>query len=356
MYPVYGPTLRTSSGLFWDAYRKCYRQTMPINMPLEYQYQFYRGYDSRQGSEIESSLVKFNSYSFANWISAREWAYAHSQAYGELVNRLSDTAGWLENIAQAGKARDMIVLRAVQLGQFAKHLKRADFKKAAKVLSSPIPSGASARKKASQNFLEWEYGWKPIISDLESSLKLLCSDPGVRRLKGSGTHRLDAYETYVNTGPGIGDSQRSTYIHSGFATVTLRTGVRVTNPNVFLASRLGLLDLALPWKLLPFSFVVDWFVNVEQVISSATDWFGVEMIHPTTTEFSKGGIRQTHFTGYRNLQGGDHYVLAERVADSVEMRRMLGISAPTLHVKPFRGFSMQRGAQAIALVLAVLGR
>jgi hypothetical protein len=281
-------------------------------------------------------------------------AAAYNAAYERLKSQVSDRAGWAENIAQINKTRKSIIERSVQLANVAKSLRKGDFVAVAKALRTPIPSGVSNRKAASQNFLEWEYGVKPLISDLQSSMQILLSDPGERAVKGRALERISRVTK-------SGNSTSSAYAFArdaveGTITMTCRTGVRVVNPNLYLANQMGLIDLALPWKLVPFSFVVDWFVNVEQVISSVTDWYGLQLVNPHYTEFLRG--QQTYVSNDLHwISDGRSWgsnVVTQR--SHVELIRTLGLPSPTIVVKPFKGFSLERGLQAISLVLSVLGK
>jgi hypothetical protein len=119
---------------------------------------------------------------------------------------------------------------------------------------------------------------------------------------------------------------------------------------------LGLLDVALPWKLIPFSFIVDWFVNVEDCISSLTDWYGCTLEHPMTTELTKGEQESFSYSNISypvNPPDGNEQKVRQ---SSVKMQRTLGLPGPTLQIKPFKGFSLERGLQAIALVISVFGK
>jgi hypothetical protein len=63
--------------------------------------------------------------------------------------------------------------------------------------------------------------------------------------------------------------------------------VVVTNPNLFLANRLGLLNLpGVAWDLIPWSFVVNMVTNAAQMINSVTDFIGVACDNMSMTRTS----------------------------------------------------------------------
>lgn len=362
--PVTGPFAKFPSYPFADAFQRGYRQAMPVDRPLSYEMYWVYGrrhdVSTMTGQPTIIEDVKSADFDlFNDPLATKKFITCRNQAYERLRSQLGATAGWAENLAQIGKTRQSIIQRATQLGSFASAIRKGRFADAARVLRTPIPSGVSNRKAAAQNFLEFEYGWKPLFSDLVSSADALTSFPEIRiPLYGKSTDVINTLVRNRSSGPTW--NNYSFTVVNGVVGVKLQTVARIVNPNLFLANQLGVIDFALPWKLIPFSFVVDWFVNVEQVISSVSDWYGVELLHPHTTYFAKGHkmdvSRNYAWSGPGVIPGWASSFTRDHERDSVHMSRELGISGPTLAMKPFRGFSLERGAQALSLVLSVLGK
>jgi hypothetical protein len=219
-----------------------------------------------------------------------------------------------------------------------------------------MSANRSRTKSIATQFLEYEYGVKPLVKDLQDSMKILTSDPGPRRIRASAK---EYHSSGVQTNFGAGAYSREDV--SCVLKIVLGTDIRVSNPNLWLAGRLGLIDLALPWKLIPFSFVLDWFGNVEQVISSCTDWFGCELSNQYTTTIARGTRRYISHTPWQNgtyPDGSPRWEFNRTVVDqdSVELKRTLGFSSPSFVIRPFKGFSLERGAQALSLISSVFGR
>lgn len=353
MLPITGPFTKVTTEIDSITTRVGYKQKPPFDRPLAFQLSRYQGWETVVYESGSPTLERrFTGYGVDSHGDSRSIEACYNTAYDNFKNKVSDSAGWAENLAQITKTRKTVVERSVQLANFVSALRRGNIKRAAKVLRTPVPSGVSNRKAVSQNFLEWEYGVKPVISDLQSSMRILLSDPGIRRIKAGAQSplkpiRVQTKETQSNA--------FSTWRESADAEVSwiLRADVRVSNPNLFLANQLGIIDVALPWKLIPFSFVVDWFVNVEQVLSSVTDFYGLDLINPQRSRLMKG---RYDLMVQRYFLNPPAYGYTRRQATNVEMIRLLGFSRPTLVVRPFKGFSVQRGAQAIALVIATLGK
>lgn len=352
MLPITGPIYEVTTLPFGAISRDRYRQAMPVDRPLPYRYSWTYGVDVGWDYTGYSATVKNNSFALSSYPGVtRKTDAARNLCYSRLKSQLSDQAGWAENFAQYNKTRQGLVDRCVQLGHFAGALRQRRFGDAARILRTPLPSGVSHRKALSQNFLEYEYGIKPLISDIQSSWKILTSDPDPVRIEASAREGFSELTVVNNINPSSGASSTETVY--GVVVVKMGCHVRIDNPDLFLASQLGIIDVALPWKLVPFSFVVDWFVNVEQCISSLTDWLGTEISSPWTLTFHRGGLRKT---SYNYWNSGESWSRTSRDQNSVELLRQTVISGPTLQVRPFKGFSLERGAQAIALVLSVLGK
>lgn len=362
--PVSGPFVKFPSEPFADNYRSGYRQKMPLDRPLAYR--MYRYYGTRSvnwwttsntfGSDPPVKESNFSLNSLPEFARLRQHAY--NQAYEKLkTSSQAGGAGWAENLAQINKSRQLVNQRSVQLATFVKHLVAKDFKRAARTLRTPVPSKVSNRKAVSQNFLEFEYGVKPVVSDLKESLDIITGDPFERAVRGRASEYIRKLQV-VNYSAGSNPKQILTQRirTEGVITVTCRATMRVLNPNAYLANQLGLIDPALPWKLIPFSFIVDWFVNVEQVISSVTDWYGVQLLNPHVTDFVTGTYHDYFSNTLEYLNGTSSGSVTVLDKESVTMDRVMGLPSPAIIVKPFKGFSIQRGAQAIALVLSVLGK
>lgn len=74
-------------------------------------------------------------------------------------------------------------------------------------------------------------------------------------------------------------------VYSGTARVTLSASCLVSNPNLALANRLGVINPAVvAWDLVPWSFVVNMFVNVNELLSSLTDEVGYDVTDRTRTD------------------------------------------------------------------------
>lgn len=358
--PVTGPINSFPSEPFADNFRAKNMQTMPVDRPLPYR--MYRYYGTSHvtswvnGVYTSNPPTKDTSFSLNTLPEYSQVRNATlNQALARLRSKAGETAGWAENLAQMDKTRKMVVDRAVQIANVVTAIRLGSFGAAARALRTPIPKNVSRRKGVSQNFLEYEYGVKPLISDLQDAMGALVGTefedrPIMGRARGPVGSLVKTFTSSSSF------TSRAIDVRRGDVHIQARAMLRITNPNLFLANQLGLIDLALPWKLIPFSFVVDWFVNVEQCISASTAWYGCQLLHPHLSEFTKGSRDYFFFQNSTFPNGNTSGQETKIKQEQMTFDRTMGIPGPVLQVKPFKGFSLERGAQALALVLSVLGK
>lgn len=156
--------------------------------------------------------------------------------------------------------------------------RRGDLAAARRALG--IPKGSKTSKGFANNLLELQYGWLPLLSDIDSAARKLADRirkrPVVFRASGtSHTSRTHVYPVHdfvdsLRTSPG----QRT--ITENFSA---RVGVSytVSDETVALASELGFTNPALiAWELLPLSFVLDWIISVGDWLQAISTFHGLQ--------------------------------------------------------------------------------
>lgn len=148
-----------------------------------------------------------------------------------------------------------------------------DLKKVVRASRSAGGRQLTARvvKTAADSWLEYQYGWKPLLSDVENGAKALArleeSTPTFKRITAYGEN-----ETVTSSSDHSihGYAYTSAY-DSDYTKVVYRGAVRVTPPvrKTMAQSLLGF-DLAsfvpTAWELTPYSFLVDYFTNIGDII------------------------------------------------------------------------------------------
>lgn len=272
----------------------------------------------------------------------QDWCgtYSYNKAYNSLKGKMGDQSTWGVNVLERQRTIGMIVQRVTQITKFARKLNRFDFWGAAKELGLSKPPNNVARRRAKSfgnAFLEYHFGWEPLVKDIGAAVDTLQHDFDSKRIVGTGQY---AIKIPYNSGSGTGRySQMVEFIDY----CKIGAKMRVTNPDLFLANQMGFVNpLSVVWELVPFSFVVDWFVNVGQFLGSMTDFAGLSISSGYTTHYQV--IKRTE-----SWQTG----LVARYS-STFVRRGYGISGPTLKARPWKGVSPVRAATAISLLVQQL--
>lgn len=188
-----------------------------------------------------------------------------------------------------------------------------------------LPSGREIVKDVGSKWLWWSYGIKPLVTDMYNAMDVLQRPLPWTRVHGSG---ISHYEFKANTF----DFYRLE------CKVKVAANVRVVNPNLFLANQLGLTN-PVQWlnEGIPFSFVIDWFSNLSQVISQMTDFVGLEIADPVTAEHSSVQL---------NSSTGD---------SKIRHLYSRSLTMPTAKLRfAYERFQWQRGANAISLLVQFL--
>lgn len=122
--------------------------------------------------------------------------------------------------------------------------------------------------------LEVEFGWKSLFQDIHDAMKVLASDIPPQFVTKRVRASIFKEET---TGTGVAGSPLRTTVWTGFASTSLSSKVEVTNHNLWLLNKLGLINpAAIVWDKIPWSFLVGMFVNANQLIGSYTDLVGLK--------------------------------------------------------------------------------
>lgn len=345
--PIVGPVVRPvvdyrypNGKLRRRVERTTYRQAKPYNLNLP-----TRLLD--QISEIDSVE------SWANliiWSDSSTDAQAYNDAYRRLTAGLGESAGMGINIAQANQSMGMITNRLIQIGNFARHLRRLEFARAADDLNLSRESIrnltlSKGAKGFANNFLEFHFGWSPLISDIYSAVDILQKPIPTTRITGTGSGKLRQV-VHVPVNPNDGSGRDKNYS----VKVKLGAEISVSNPNLWLANRLGLVNpAAVLWDAIPFSFVVGWFVNVDQFLAQFTEFAGLNVQNSYNSVFRRSSI----IVRWNNNSYGVNGVTQKGRVINFSRGYGLG-SGPLLRVKKPWQVSATRGATAASLLIQKL--
>lgn len=204
--------------------------------------------------------------------------YSKCQARAYLNARLDARDGKV-NLAQAFAERvqvaNMVNSTARRLAYAVRSLRQGNPLGALRAFGA-----VDAKKRAEQlrgkhiasQWLEIQYGWKPLLSDIYGVLQEL--DPTTQRV------------CYIANGRAVEQALRRRTSSSGVWQIKWRDKTKINckcklfftvdDFPILRAAQLGLTDpLTLAWELLPWSFVVDWFLPIGDYLQSLTALQGI---------------------------------------------------------------------------------
>lgn len=392
--PTTGPFTRTESSGVGPAYHRSittYRQSPPYSLRLAYEAKV--SFNTIVSNHWGMGSENCGAYSF-DVTASPMFAQAHAKAYSRFKQQLFEKADLGISLAERKQSVDMIAQRATGILNAARHLKAFRFTQAIQSLGIDIvskketprlfravvrrPGGSivtrtrggktsikrrfkptfereiTLRKSAKSfgsNFLELHFGWSPLVQDIGNAVEVLHS-PVFKGLGKVAKGRGSASQQKPSAPTTMSDFSLVTQYYWD-TKVQLIADVIVTDPNLLNLSRMGFVNpAALLWEVVPFSFLVDWFVNVGDVLNSYTDFVGMNLSNSCTTTYSviKG---DRYYKGW-NKAGTAKVIGQINTRTYISVKRSTGISGPTLQIKPFNGLSLDRGLTAVSLLTQFL--
>lgn len=288
------------------------------------------------GGSASGDLYLYPTADNAQAIEGRSWfgdaeRIANAMAYGRLRGRLRKGGASLGvNFAQMKQSRAMIVARSNLLESSAKEL-------------SSLVSRKKFTKKLADNYLEYIFGWAPLVSDIFNSCNtVIQSADKYEYISSNGTSSVNDNQVSERLG-----WHREETRYGGTVNVRLATRVRIKNPNLWLAERAGLINpVAVAWDVVPFSFLINLVSNVGSLVNSISDFSGLEFSDATKTVSWKG----SRYTSIKRTY--PQVGTSSQMAQSHLVHRTLGV--PSLPVKlEFRMPDVTWELAAMSAALAV---
>lgn len=258
---------------------------------------------------------------------------------------------------------------ATRLANAFRSVKRGNLRSALNELSGGHSRGSRGRRHSvppssgsvSRDWLSIQYGWKPLLSDVYGACEELArlstfNPPALRVSTGCNMEEI-SNRSIPNGGAWAPNLSQK---------LTLRTQVRgVIEYNLtaeFAASvaRTGITNpVTLAWELLPYSFVVDWFIPVGNYLSSFDYDLGLQFLKGWYTVKVQAFLTTRSVNTHVDV-GGDHVDFnADGLCDIHNTAFTREIMSGFPHVKPpsFKDpFSPTHVANALALLRVAFGR
>jgi hypothetical protein len=220
--------------------------------------------------------------------------------------------------------------------------------------------GPSVKKGLAENWLELQYGWKPLLGDVKAAAEAIAllelSGREVHQIKSSAVERLVTKEPIIQQLPtnikvGVSEWLKITHIKFG---IRYKVDSQITN---FLAQTGFTNPLNLAWEVIPFSFVVDWFIGVGPYLESLSSWDGLTFLSGYETRFTRENMDRSY--GWEVKLNSTHYDrgYGHESMKAIRLDRIKLTSFPTQSPPRFKNpFSVTHAANALALLKVVFLR
>lgn len=208
----------------------------------------------------------------------------YNKAYARFRGKIySGSASLAVTAATAKESRDMIVERSGALkARFDNYIRRANSSR----------NLEKFRESMGGAYVESQFGWAPLIQDLwAAAYTVIQQAQPPHAVTGRGSLRRSG----IAIGPENVDDWNAEHKCSVSAIVA------VTNPNLWLVERAGLINpLTAVWDLVPWSWVFNMVVNVSQLINSISDFAGLSFSNQSVTWTHKAysTSRKRNSSGY----------------------------------------------------------
>jgi hypothetical protein len=271
------------------------------------------------------------------------------------MSELQDGQLLLATLAEAKQTIGMMANRLIHARNIVLAVKRRDLPRLKDALTDATGGrGPRTLPKFGKSFgdaiLEVYFGIKPIVSDLHNGAEILSKDFDPTRIKGHGKATGEQFSSSSTEANWF--RKREEY----WVRTKCGCEAKVSNPNEFLAEKLGLVNpFATAWELVPWSFVVDYFVNINQFIGALTDTYGVKITKPWTR------TRTYSFASYENRSfNSATHVLNGGYTTGIwcrETRAVANLPSVRLSSRAFSlGKDLSRLVTSGALLLQALGK
>jgi hypothetical protein len=294
---------------------------------------------------------------------AADKAALDAQCRNKLRNKIKDQkANWVQFHAERKQLINMVATTCDRFTKAVSALKRGHYHAAARALGVTAShrkerkykrSYAKDQSKAVSNgWLELQYGWLPLIGDVHGTAELLAQKIE-KEIKSKSVAVVK--ETRQVKSSAVDYAGRKTDI-TGTLEHTVRYGVYYSTASeaAHTLSQIGISNpLLIAWELLPWSFVVDWFIPIGNWISSFDATVGLSFEKGYVTVMEKCQLSQVYSgTATKTSPSADpktFWILSS--VDYVKCNRAILTSFPSTGMPSFKNpVSFTHCANALALL------
>jgi hypothetical protein len=273
----------------------------PDRVTTEFDFTF-KGYHPKQSitNTLKPSWSSERRYKQPISLNATLNGPGYNEAVFNMQKRLRPTAMSLVSLLEARKSVNMATNAVTTMTAALLSIKKGRFSKAASILGLTVkPKKASKGRSLQSNWLEYRYGWTPLILDVASSIDIFYDNSKDRKFsvvngKGKSYNSSGNVLEKASWIGNISGTVNGKPLNSSCSSPFIANEETVSDQKKFRMgfsfasdpldesmgdlAQWGLLNpLTVVWELVPFSFVADWFINASDYLNQATVYRGLQM-------------------------------------------------------------------------------
>lgn len=213
-----------------------------------------------------------------------------NEAQTEALNRLAGEKAQLGVMfGEAKRTFSLLSSYAIPLLQAYRAARRGNWSRVQLVLGLRRENILWGKYPANK-WLEYQYGWKPLLTDLYETHERFRELLKTQSFLIHGSGRAEKSADFDSTWSGTGQPSVAKHF-SGVQTVRTKLTAEIDSQRWRSASQFGLINpLSVGWELVPFSFLLDWFMPVGNTLEAMTARAGLKFVGGSTSIVSGGRV------------------------------------------------------------------
>jgi hypothetical protein len=187
-------------------------------------------------------------------------------------------------IAERDQMFNMFAKNATKLVKAIRNVRKGNFRQAARDLGCLPSKRLSTHKSVANNWLELQYGWLPLLSDIYEASLIAEAAFAEKRERPPINKVVSVVKT---TGSDVFTPSNPTTARISREYMCFTRGTIKYTVDVEAAAFLGSIGLTNPlsiaWEVMPFSFVVDWALPVGRALENLDATLGCNFVSGTTS-------------------------------------------------------------------------
>lgn len=273
-----------------------------------------RGYTSAPGKPLQRGITRQYSGSLLAYAGLNgDWglftfpeAPSDAELYNKLLGKLKSEFNAAVSLAEAHKAVGLIAQNATRIAKAFDFVVQGKRRAAMEILNLARLKGLGPATKDSlrrryrnkkereiaTTWLELQYGWIPLVNDVYNAVEH-ARNPPKNPIVRCGSRREHFQKTTIKNAIPLGSGYFSQErISKGSCSRRIVLEYRIDTPYLDRLSSVSLTNpLIVAWELLPFSFVIDWFLPIGSWLNGLDATLGLTFLRSVETYVRK--IEQT---------------------------------------------------------------